>query len=215
MKRADETVGAIAYGSPPLAVAGRRQALGKQLTVKEVNQNIIRISRVVIHPKYRTIGLGAKIVKETLPNAGKPIVETIAVMAKYNPFFEKAGMTKITQTIPDQSVLNAINNLRTLGFNPVLLTSEKTNTNKLQNMTTTEINKTKTALKQVKGIYAKRVASTKKAFLKKQEYHNIVDEADNQKLAKMLRILGFLTQTKVYLLWKHNRKRKNDTKNKN
>ena len=71
-------------------------------------------------------------------------------------------------------------------------------------MTKTEINKTKTALKQVKGIYAKRVASTKKAFLKKQEYHNIVDDADNQKLAKMLRILGFLTQTKVYLLWKQN-----------
>jgi hypothetical protein len=26
--------------------------------------------------------------------------------------------------------------------------------------------------------------------------------ADNIKLAKMLRILGFLTQTKVYLFWK-------------
>ena len=29
-----------------------------------------------------------------------------------------------------------------------------------------------------------------------------LDAADNQKLAKILRILGFLTQTKVYLFWK-------------
>jgi ABC-type ATPase with predicted acetyltransferase domain len=49
-------------------------------------RDVIKISRVVIHPKYRTIGLGAKIVAETLPQAGKPYVETIAVMAKYNPF---------------------------------------------------------------------------------------------------------------------------------
>jgi ABC-type ATPase with predicted acetyltransferase domain len=206
MKRNDETVGVITYGSPPLAVSGRRQALGKQLTIQEVNQQIIRISRVVIHPKYRTIGLGANIVKETLPKAGKPIVETVAVMAKYNPFFEKAGMTKITQTSPDKTVLNAINELKQVGFNPVLLTSEKTNREKLQNMTKTQVNQTKTALKQVKGIYTKRIASTKKAFLKKQEYHNIVDEADKQKLAKMLRILGFLTQTKVYLFWRKTEK---------
>jgi hypothetical protein len=75
-------------------VTGRRKAIGKKLTIQEINRDIIRISRVVIHPKYRTIGLRAKIVAETLPQAGKPYVETIAVMAKYNPFFEKAGMTK-------------------------------------------------------------------------------------------------------------------------
>ncbi len=59
MKRGDETVGAIVYGSPPLAVTGRRQAIGKNLTIQEINRDVIRISRVVIHPKYRTIGLGA------------------------------------------------------------------------------------------------------------------------------------------------------------
>ena len=50
--------------------------------------------RVVVHPEYRTIGLGSKLVRETLAFAGTPYVEMVAVMAKYNPFAEKAGMQK-------------------------------------------------------------------------------------------------------------------------
>jgi len=157
---------------------------------------------VVIHPKYRTIGLGAKIVKETLNLAGKPCVETIAVMAKYNPFFEKAGMTKITQTSPDPKILQAVNELSNLKFNPVFLTSEKTNLNKLEKMSQTKIEEVKKILKQVPGLYRKRLAGKKQAFLTKNEFGTIVDAADNNKLATMLRILGFLTQTKVYLFWK-------------
>ena len=207
MKRNNELVGAIVYGSPPLAVTGRRQALGKQLTIQEINQNIIRISRVVIHPKYRTIGLGAKIVKETLNLAGKPCVETIAVMAKYNPFFEKAGMTKITQTIPDPKILQAVKELSNLEFNPVFLTSEKNNLNKLQNMPQTKIEEVKKILKRVPGLYRKRIAGKKQAFLTKNDFGTIVEAADNNKLAKMLRILGFLTQTKMYLFWKQDPKK--------
>ena len=35
-------------------------------------------------PKHRTVGLGAKLVRETLPLAGTDYVEMSAVMAKYN-----------------------------------------------------------------------------------------------------------------------------------
>jgi ABC-type ATPase with predicted acetyltransferase domain len=58
------------------------------------------ISRVIIHPKYRSIGLGAKLVAETLSQAGTVCVETVAVMAKYNLFFEKAGMQRIAESQP-------------------------------------------------------------------------------------------------------------------
>ena len=170
-------------------------------------RDIIRISRVVIHPKYRTIGLGAKIVTETLPLAGKPYVETIAIMAKYKPFFEKAGMTKIAETTPNPQILKIVEKLRVFNFDPVFLTSERTNMNKLQNMTKKEVSKVKLLIKKVSGIYRKRIASTKQAFLKKAEYEAIVDAADIQKLAKMIRILGFLTQTKVYLFWKRKLKK--------
>ncbi|MCW4033807.1 MAG: ABC transporter ATP-binding protein, partial [Candidatus Bathyarchaeota archaeon] len=201
MKRNQETVGAIVYGSPPISVTGRRKALGRNVPIQEVNRDFIRISRVVIHPKYRTIGLGAKIVAETLEHAGKPYVETVAVMAKYNPFFEKAGMKKIAETIPDPKTLQIIEQLKDLKFNPVFLTSQKMNLHNLENMTKTQINQTKEALKQVSGIYRKRIISNKQAFIKKADYEQVINNADNIKLAKMLRILGFLAQTKVYLLW--------------
>jgi ABC-type ATPase with predicted acetyltransferase domain len=168
---------------------------------------------VVIHPKYRTIGLGAKIVAETLPYAGKPYVETIAVMAKYNPFLEKAGMTKIAETIPNPQILKVVEKLRAFNFNPVFLTSERMNRNKLQRMTAEEIDGVKMVLKEVSGIYRKRITGARKAFLNKEEYEAIVDAADTNKLAKMLRILGFLTQTKVYLFWKRKTKNKNYRKN--
>jgi hypothetical protein len=42
-----------------------------------------------VHLKYRTIGLGFEPLIETLPLAGKPYIEMVAVMARYNPFAEK------------------------------------------------------------------------------------------------------------------------------
>jgi len=116
-------------------------------------------------------------------------------------------MTKIAETTPNPQILKIVEQLKDLNFDPVFLTSERTNMNKLQNMTEKEVNKVKMLIKKVSSIYRKRVASTKQAFLKKEEYAAIVDAADIQKLAKMIRILGFLTQTKVYLFWK--RKLKN------
>ena len=64
------------------------------MTIQEMNKQLSIINRVVIHSKYRTIGLGAKVIRETLPLVGTPYVEMITVMAKYNPFAEKAGMQK-------------------------------------------------------------------------------------------------------------------------
>jgi len=46
-----------------------------KMSMKELNEKLSVISRVVVYPKYRTIGLGTKLVKETLPLAGTPYVE--------------------------------------------------------------------------------------------------------------------------------------------
>ena len=60
-----------------------------------INEEVARISRVVIHPKFRGIGLGEYLVKETLPKVNAKVVEVLAVMARYNPFFERAGMLRV------------------------------------------------------------------------------------------------------------------------
>ena len=79
-------------------------------------------------------------------------------------------------------------------------------------MTAEEVDGVKMVLKEVSGIYRKRITGARQAFLNKEEYEALVDAADIIKLAKMLRILGFLTQTKVYLFWKRNQKTKKSAK---
>jgi len=105
------TVGVIMYSWAPLNIFGRKKALGRRLKIREINQKIATISRVILHPKYRSIGLGVRLVKETLPLVGRPYVEAMAVMARYNPFFEKAGMEKIAERKPDKPILQAVKTL--------------------------------------------------------------------------------------------------------
>jgi len=88
------------------------------------------------------------------------------------------------------------------------VTSEEVPDDKISKMikraeVTVQLEAVRTVIKGVTGIYRKRVAGTKKAFLNNQEYGAIIDAADTPKLARMIRILGFLTQTKVHLFWKN------------
>ncbi|MDI6905102.1 MAG: hypothetical protein QMD13_06410 [Candidatus Bathyarchaeia archaeon] len=178
-------------------------AFGRVLTIQELNQDLTTIAHMVVHPKYRTIGLGTKLVKETLPLVDKPYVEMIAVMAKYNPFAKKAGMEKILESKPNPAVLDAVEKLRKLGFNPVFLSSEKYNMHQLRALQS--VSQVKTLLKDLSkavGIYRKRLWSSHKAYMPKEKFNNCVDKAPLKKLAKMLCILSFLTQTKVYLFCK-------------
>jgi len=95
-----ETVGVIVYVYPSLNSAPRNHVfpqyriMGKE-RARRVNAEIVRIARVILHPKYRSIGLGYRLVRETMESLPYRVVETYAVMARYNPFFEKAGMTKV------------------------------------------------------------------------------------------------------------------------
>lgn len=63
-----------------------------------------RISRLVVHPSYRGVGIGVHLVKEYLKEF--PTADTIAAMAKYNPVFEKAGMIRMKDSVnePDKKL---------------------------------------------------------------------------------------------------------------
>ena len=76
-----------------------------------------------MHPKYRTIGLGVKLVKENLGLVGTEFIEMPAVMAKYNLFAEKARMTKICEQRPSKEAMNIAEVLSSLGFNLQFLSS--------------------------------------------------------------------------------------------
>jgi hypothetical protein len=96
-----QTVGVIVYSMPTAGAQMRNFATGecfagldKGTRLKLINKNIRTISRVIIEPRFRSLGLAVRLVKETMPIMNVPFVEALAVMGRANPFFEKAGMTR-------------------------------------------------------------------------------------------------------------------------
>lgn len=200
LKRGSETVGVIVYRYPGANCFGRRKAFGRALSLREVNESISLISRVIIHPKYRTVGLGAKLVRDTLPLCGKPYVETVAVMARYNPFFERAGLTKVAESKPDKKISSAIEELKPLGFNPLFLSSERYN---MQVLTDNRgcVQEVRNILSSLHSPLLLKFADSHDPYGRKAEYQAMMRNASVEKLAKMLRCLAVLAQTKVYLFW--------------
>ncbi len=95
-------VGVIVYAMPLPNVSLRNRATknryvglaSREMSLRLLNREIRCISRIVIHPQYRGIGLAQYLVRETLGLAGTPLVEAMASMGRVNPFFTKAGMTR-------------------------------------------------------------------------------------------------------------------------
>lgn len=201
LKRGRQLAGAIVYQPPAPATQGRSRVLGRRLTLNEANKLLTKISRVVVHPKFRSIGAGAKIVRETLPVCGKPYVETVAVMAQYNPFFEKAGMRRILTTQPNIGVANAVKKLESLGFNTPYLSSERMNLQKLKGLSSQQIERVRAAIHCVEGPARKRIATGRRSWYKHDEYTRKIDEASLPHLARMLSTLAVLSQPKIYLFW--------------
>ncbi|MEM2939195.1 MAG: ATP-binding cassette domain-containing protein [Candidatus Bathyarchaeia archaeon] len=200
LMRSDELCGVIVYAYPPPVCFGRKLVLPK-MTQKELNEKLSTISRVVIHPKYRSIGLGTRLVRETLPLAGTPYVEMLAVMARYNPFAEKAGMLRVAERKPPKQAAEIMEALRRTGFNIHLLTSEKYVINRLKMLNKDEIEMIKEEFKR--NIHPRFVRALKpeKTFGSKRDYIGGIESIDVEKLAHLIKICGILAQTKVYLFW--------------
>jgi len=91
-----ELAGVIVYSVSSLSNGGRTKYFGHAVNDPEIiNREFLTISRVIVHPKYRSIGLGWRLVRWSLPRAGVRYVEMVAAMGRYNPFAERAGMTLV------------------------------------------------------------------------------------------------------------------------
>ena len=196
LKRGDRVCGAVVYVCPMSAAPCRSRVL-KIGSMKELNEKLARVARVVVHPKYRTIGASVKLLSESLPLCGKPYVEMIAVMARYNPFAEHAGMTRVCESKPDKSILEAMTELEKLGFISYLLAVPEINKRVLNGQ-----------VQQVKGIlssfsypYNRRIAGAHGRFTM-EDYHEWLQNVEQEEIARALTRLAQLNQTKVYLFWK-------------
>jgi len=205
LKRGDELCGVIVYAYPPIACFGRKQVFPR-MAIREMNKKLSTISRVVVHPKYRTIGLGSRLIRETLAHAGTPSVELIAVMAKYNPFAEKAGMRKILEQPASKQALAIRAVLEQLGFNTQLLGSTKYVLNKLQSLNAEGLDRVREAFIKHKQPRFVKYFFPGMPYGKTRLYPGLLRAASLEKLTHLIRVCGLLLQTKVYLFWKSEKK---------
>ena len=120
-------VGVIVYSNPPAVLELRNIAtdhvfagLDRSTKLALINANIRRISRVIIEPRYRGLGLASRLVQETMPLVNVPIIEALAVMGWINPFFERAGM-KAYKAQPSAATVQFIEALSIIGIEEVEL----------------------------------------------------------------------------------------------
>lgn len=80
-----------------LATRGRYTRMAPRRRAILLNREVRVISRVVIDPRYRGLGLAVQLVRHALDHAHTVYTEALAAMGRINPFFEKAGMAKYEQ----------------------------------------------------------------------------------------------------------------------
>jgi GNAT superfamily N-acetyltransferase len=96
---ASQAIAVAVLSYPTVNSAARDRALGigrwsPRRKLAFVNQNVRTISRVVVHPQFRTLGLASRLVRQICCEAPTRYIEAFAVMGRVHPFFEKGGMMR-------------------------------------------------------------------------------------------------------------------------
>ncbi len=116
------TVGVVVYSMPVPEVELRDVATGgffagfdRSTKCTLLNKHIRCITRLIVDPRFRGLGLASRLIRKTMPQMDVPIIEAMAVMGLVNPFLERAGMQAYRAETPVRSV-RLIEALSTVGI---------------------------------------------------------------------------------------------------
>jgi len=95
-----EPVGICVFIAPPKTLSQRNRFFGRsgrwdRTTLRTLNRQLVSLSRVVLHPTYRGAGIAHQFVRRCCELCPYPWIETQTQMGHINPFFERAGFTRI------------------------------------------------------------------------------------------------------------------------
>lgn len=184
------TVGVIVYTMPvaglelrDIATGGFFSGLDRSTRLGLLNKHVRCISRVIIEPRFRGLGLAARLVRETMPRMGVVIVEAMAVMGRVNRFFEKAGMTAYEANVPARCV-RLLEALGVVGIESRELIDAKQVQQKNERLGRAEAEFVEAEIKRFLQSYGKRRAM--KPGLERTRY-----------------VLSKLTERPVYYIWQN------------
>jgi ribosomal protein S18 acetylase RimI-like enzyme len=86
--------------NPALSCRAREAALALSRVPREwrweyLNRHLRTVSRVIVHPQYRGIGLASEVVRCLVRQSPTRYVEAISRLVMHHPLFERAGMTNL------------------------------------------------------------------------------------------------------------------------
>jgi ABC-type ATPase with predicted acetyltransferase domain len=104
-RRARRRVAAVGVLSHPVpSCASRERFLGltgsRSENLRFANAYIRTISRIVVHPQFRSLGLSTRLVHWICNHCDTRYVEAMARMARVHPLFDRAGMTRVEPLDP-------------------------------------------------------------------------------------------------------------------
>lgn len=100
-------VGVLSY--PVACCRGRERAFGLRGAsyadrLRFANAQVRTISRVIVHPTFRSLGLSVLIVRRLIDRCPTRYVEALACMGRAHPLFDRAGMTRFEPERDDEPV---------------------------------------------------------------------------------------------------------------
>jgi hypothetical protein len=137
-------------------------------------------------------------------------VEMSAVMAKYNPFAEKAGMAKVVVQEPPKEALKVLQMLEKLGFNRELLGSSRHIAETLGGLPQSQVAELKSMFARFRHTRFSKSFSYHLPYGTVEMYRRQIHGASLEKLAVLIKICGFLLQSKAYLFWRQDKCLRND-----
>ena len=78
------------------------KSYGEQL--RFANANLRTISRVIVHPQFRALGLSTQLIRCLCAHCPTRYVEASAMMGRAHPLFERAGMTRVEPQGDDEPI---------------------------------------------------------------------------------------------------------------
>lgn len=97
---------------------------GHLVTTNRMGLTGRKISRVVVHPSFRGLGVAKQLVQKLINLYPDDIIDVTASMAKYNPFLEKAGL-RFDKIAIFKTPKYLTNLLTTFGFDFTKMSSRK------------------------------------------------------------------------------------------